>query len=67
MQQQTTQKIFDMKINQYRYYVYRGNIVPCNNTIMCKHNQICNIVQSLQFMPVESKKINESYIAATFP
>ena len=36
--------------------VYRGNIVPCNNTIMWKHNQFCNIVQSFQFMPVEFKQ-----------
>ena len=36
--------------------VYLGNLVPCNNTIMCKHNQLYNIVQSFQFMPVESKQ-----------
>jgi len=36
--------------------VFRGNIVPCNNTIMWKHNQLCNIVQSFRFMPVESKQ-----------
>ena len=38
--------------------VFRGNIVPCNNTIMGKHNQLCNIVQSFQFMPVESNQNN---------
>ena len=36
--------------------VFRGNIDPCNNTIMWKHNQLCNIVKSSQFMPVESKQ-----------
>ena len=39
--------------------VFRGNIVPCNNTIMWKHNQLCNIVQSFQFMPVESIQNNK--------
>ena len=32
------------------------NIVSCNNTIMWKHNQFCNIVQSFQSMPAESKQ-----------
>ena len=36
----------------------RGNKVKCNNTIMWKHNQLCNIVQSFQFMPIESKQNN---------
>ena len=41
-----------------RKVVFHGNIVQCSNRIMWKHNQLCNIVQSFQFMHLETKKIN---------
>ena len=40
--------------------VFHSNIVPCNNTILWKHIQLCDIVQSFLFMSGESKQNNES-------
>ena len=44
-----------LKIHEHKV-VFLGNVVPCNNTLMWKHNQLCNIVESFKFMPVESEQ-----------